>query len=380
MEVDCEAPFIPPEHEAGIVPRPKRPRLQSSTRTAERGQSAVFANSPLPGTGLPLKLWGARARSRHKNYHREAGLTDQEEQPCLAPQPVASTSCAAAGSSESAATGGGAGEPQAGRGRHPLDLTNPVLLTCVLSRLDAESLCRMGATSKAFCQLTEPSAKAALDQRPDTQFLQETWRGESWKKLLHLSESFCGFDMARCEPEGFSFTHDKNQPQHVSSVILNGMGPKLLLSEKSTLDQPLLYWRLSVEGNTAIEFGVVAETRLQPGDDFNVQLHKAKRCGEPGMQADGFASKHTHGSELSMRVPVFRGSVVDILASKGAVTYRVSHPDHAKELVQRGGYSVMQGYSGPKEFRFSHSLQVESELRLACTLWSRGKLTNLQPV
>jgi hypothetical protein len=35
------------------------------------------------------------------------------------------------------------------------------------------------------------------------------------------------------------------------------MGPKLLVSDLSTADQPVLRWRLVVRGNTAVEFGVV---------------------------------------------------------------------------------------------------------------------------
>lgn len=40
-------------------------------------------------------------------------------------------------------------------------------------------------------------------------------------------------------------------------IKLEGMGPKLLVSDVSTADQPVLRWRLVVRGNTAVEFGVV---------------------------------------------------------------------------------------------------------------------------
>lgn len=38
------------------------------------------------------------------------------------------------------------------------------------------------------------------------------------------------------------------------------MGPKLLLSDRSTADQPTIRWRLRVKGNTAVEFGVIPAT------------------------------------------------------------------------------------------------------------------------
>ena len=41
-------------------------------------------------------------------------------------------------------------------------------------------------------------------------------------------------------------------------VSLQGLlGPKLLVSDKSTFDQPVLRWRFRVTGNRAVEFGVV---------------------------------------------------------------------------------------------------------------------------
>ena len=41
------------------------------------------------------------------------------------------------------------------------------------------------------------------------------------------------------------------------------MGPKLLVSDRSTADQPFLRWQLQVRGrNACVEFGVVPETHL----------------------------------------------------------------------------------------------------------------------
>lgn len=41
------------------------------------------------------------------------------------------------------------------------------------------------------------------------------------------------------------------------SVRLVGMGPKLLVSDRTTADQAMVRWRLRVRGNTAVEFGVI---------------------------------------------------------------------------------------------------------------------------
>ena len=46
-------------------------------------------------------------------------------------------------------------------------------------------------------------------------------------------------------------------------VGLARMGPKLLVSDRSTADQPFLRWQLQVRGrNACVEFGVVPETHL----------------------------------------------------------------------------------------------------------------------
>lgn len=72
------------------------------------------------------------------------------------------------------------------------------------------------------------------------------------------------------------------------SVRLTGMGPKLLLSDVSTRDQPVLRWRLRVRGNTAVEFGVVPAD-LPP---CHTALHKCMAAtGAPHQRATGFCSQ-----------------------------------------------------------------------------------------
>ena len=49
----------------------------------------------------------------------------------------------------------------------------------------------------------------------------------------------------------------------IQRVGLARMGPKLLVSDTSTADQPFLRWQLQVRGrNACVEFGVVPETHL----------------------------------------------------------------------------------------------------------------------
>ena len=54
------------------------------------------------------------------------------------------------------------------------------------------------------------------------------------------------------------------------NIKLDGMGPKLLVSDLSTADQPVLRWRLAVRGNTAVEFGVVPLNMVVSGPEVSV--------------------------------------------------------------------------------------------------------------
>lgn len=67
------------------------------------------------------------------------------------------------------------------------------------------------------------------------------------------------------------------------SVLLAGMGPKLLVSDVSTAHQPVLRWQLRVHGNTAVEFGVIpADLPVRTAGSLGaawVRPASSARCG-----------------------------------------------------------------------------------------------------
>lgn len=75
----------------------------------------------------------------------------------------------------------------------------------------------------------------------------------SWLERLQIEEAATGFDRQRCEQQGFMFT----AAPLVTSCKLEGIGPKLLVSDVSTADVPILRWRLELKGNNAVEFGTI---------------------------------------------------------------------------------------------------------------------------
>ena len=153
------------------------------------------------------------------------------------------------------------------------------------------------------------------------------------------------------------------------------MGPKLLLSDRSTADQPVLRWRLRVRGNTAVEFGCVpadlpvraaaqrawagvgrlawrtgtasmcmhcaksaAPASLPPDSALSrtgphsahyppqptpTALHKCMSApGCADHRAAGFCSQITAGSLLPLKAPVMRGTLVDLVARRGHIEVR----------------------------------------------------------
>ena len=67
-------------------------------------------------------------------------------------------------------------------------------------------------------------------------------------------------------------------------VKLEGIGPKMLLSDVTTADVPLLRWRLELRGNNAVEFGTVP---------VSLQVHACMRGS--GMHACMRSTACAHG-------------------------------------------------------------------------------------
>lgn len=107
--------------------------------------------------------------------------------------------------------------------------------------------------------------------------------GLSWKQRLGLEDSFVGFDVNRrahifelrkgadgVKSHTITLQGMRMLATHVDCNSFNlmrnaaddpyttvGMGPKLLVSDVSTSEQRTLRWCVTIQGNTAIEFGVV---------------------------------------------------------------------------------------------------------------------------
>eukprot|EP00210_Caulerpa_lentillifera_P006988 g6683.t1 len=251
----------------------------------------------------------------------------------------------------------------------PLDV-----LGNVFKRLDAKSLVHMELASRAFrvrhsgsrIRMTELAAREAYEAqygpRPD-----HCWKDPSWKASLHSEEASVGFNIELAEKEGFEFKRKANSTR-LGQVKLVGLGPKMLVSDKSTNQQSLMRWQLRVKGNTAVEFGIVP-VALQ---DKKKALHKCLTETEQ-LLCVGFSSQITVGSQLPFRCPVVKGTIVEIIVENGKAKFLVLNPSDGWDVRWENDRRVHSQYRGPSEIRFTQEFQKEHDVKLALTAWAKAE-------
>lgn len=259
-------------------------------------------------------------------------------------------------------------------------------LIAILGNLDAVTLVALDQSCKFFTRkdsvsrlaLTEHIAREQVISRcQGDEAAAQRFRNISWKERLYLeADAGCGFDRPWCEPAGFAMQASPDigiasahSPSTNPIMRLTGMGPKLLLSDKSTADQPVLRWQLRVRGNTAVEFGVVPVNLPLT----HTALHKCQAVpGAPDERCVGFCSQITAGSLLPLKAPVMRGTVLDIVARRGRLEVVLNYPPDAKEISWHGGQPVQRPYRGPSQLRFEQDFSSDFDLRLAVTSWAKA--------
>lgn len=254
------------------------------------------------------------------------------------------------------------------------------VLEYILHKLDAISLAQVNQCCRILhmydkssgLRLTEKVAQQKVIALCGSE-LATRWRNLSWLERLYIENSVVGFDRQRCLAQGFLFSDDPGT-RKLTHLKLDGMGPKLLVSDLSTQDQPILRWRLCVKGNTAVEFGVVP-VELQ---DHAKALHKCHSTPNNERPA-GFCSSITVGSQLPIKVPVMKGSVVEVVARRGRVEFLITNPPDGQELYWHNTRTMPKPYKGPLEFRLEQDFPDTYDIKLALTSWALGAFDVLHP-
>lgn len=198
------------------------------------------------------------------------------------------------------------------------------------------------------------------------------WRFCSWLERLKIAETESQFDRVRCEKQGFMLLNDP-VTLRVSMIRLEGIGPKLLVSDLSTADVALLRWRIEIRGNNAVEFGTIPAS-LQ---DNPKSLHKCLP-DTFGERPAGFYSSITIGSLLPVRLPVMKGSIIDMVVQRDRLDVIVTHPPDGSELSWKNTVTVPSAYKGPRELRLQQDLSPDCPFKLAVTCWARSCFAVLQ--
>lgn len=243
----------------------------------------------------------------------------------------------------------------------------------ILPRLDAVSLASLSCCCTFFRARDKQSMMRVVDRAAKDKMiglcgtqLSERWRKLSWLERLHVEEAAVGFDQKRSESQGFQLTYSKQQ--HATKAVLQGSGPKLLVSDVSTAHQKLIRWRLCVKGNTAVEFGVVPVS-LQ---DQPKTLHKCDSEGDGDIHSVGFCSSITVGSQLSQQVPLMKGSTVEMLARRGHLEVLITHPANGQVLYWASSKTSSKPYRGPLEMQLEQRFSTNYDVKLALTSWALG--------
>ncbi|WIA12934.1 hypothetical protein OEZ85_006550 [Tetradesmus obliquus] len=265
--------------------------------------------------------------------------------------------------------------------------------------MDAPGLLAVSQVCKAFRAFDSSSKLRLVESVARTQAVAASsdqsgrWRRRSWLTRLFIEDSGVGFSnfkwassspAAAGVPPQYKFM-PPTAPGSYLNIKLEGMGPKLLVSDLSTADQPVLRWRLVVRGNTAVEFGVVPLSMV----DDDKSLHKCHQEEKKferlrGKLADaerptGFCSSITVGSMLPFKTAIMKGSVVELLARRGRLEILVQNPPDGQELYWHNTRTVPKPYKGPREVRFEQDFSPNHDVKLALTSWAHGAFDVLHP-
>ncbi|PNH03578.1 hypothetical protein TSOC_010357 [Tetrabaena socialis] len=250
----------------------------------------------------------------------------------------------------------------------------------VLAQLSSPELNALGATSKYFRSLDKASglplthrfAKEALVRILGDEKQAMRWRGYTWPQRLAIEETVTKFDRDQSD-EKFTFKEMAGAMEGttgVTEIKLDVPGPRILVSDQSTAESPILRWKLQLRGNNAAEFGVVP-TDFTSLRDAAKALHKCHPNGSDE-RATGFSSAITVGSLLPARLPIMKGTIVELLVTPRELSFIITNPDDGAEMIWQNNSTISRPYKGPRELRLQLARNYTTPIKLAVTAWQRA--------
>jgi hypothetical protein len=252
---------------------------------------------------------------------------------------------------------------------HKGEMTTDHELCHIMSFLDAKTLAKMNTVIR---HEPERVAKELVRELCKKQNKDPERFKLSWTERLHIEQSYVSVDMTKHDAiavENRTVPNTMLQRSHFvkqdNKVILIGLGPKLLVSDKSTKDQPVLCWRVRISGNSSIEFGAVFDG-CEAMDDT---LHR----GFPE-EAIGICSHYTVDSLQPISLAIGNGSIVEIVIQKGRMDVIVEPVSDVQEIPIKRDWSNEKDLAipPPNKINVTMKLPTDKHMRLATTMWASG--------
>lgn len=188
---------------------------------------------------------------------------------------------------------------------------------CVVDLLEIDDFIRVLLSSKYLWSNRLPLIKR--------------WISRSYKKKITKSEDIVNIflnikyntDYFR-DPE-FEFCRDLG-PISNSYIIMKNMGPKLLVSNRSTRDNKLVLSQFRVFYNTAIVIGALEDLNFGPRENIKHMLQSEYP------RSISISSRSTVAVSPLTKVEITHGTLVSVYLAKGYVKFMINLPN--KNIIQ----------------------------------------------
>lgn len=183
--------------------------------------------------------------------------------------------------------------------------------------------------------------------------------------LLDLLE-FSDFNQSLGMSQGFTFT-GCDESEYLGNVKLPTMGPKILISNKSTLQEESISMHFQLMGNYPIEIAAVPVDIDVSDSTF---IHRKSHYG--------VASNITVGSCLPIKLHVCHGCHVFIKLTRTSLHINLLYPESSSLTVWNDIERVSINYNGSRDSSIDIDIP-DGDYRIGLTCWAhcQFKIMNL---
>lgn len=93
----------------------------------------------------------------------------------------------------------------------------------------------------------------------------------------------------------------------------------------------------------------------------------------------GFCSQITVGSQLPFKVPVVKGTIVEMTVQEGKASFMVLNPSDGWDVRWENDRRVHSQYRGPSDINFVQEFPQTTDVKLALTAWAKADFDVMHP-